>query len=75
MKQARSTHSCRAARTTCVQSTISPNKTYRRARTFPSRISWSCMALSSIDHFTQKFGSETANQAESIAKPDEMLAK
>jgi hypothetical protein len=32
------------------------------------------MALSSHDRFTQKFGSEPANQAESIGKPDEMLA-
>ena len=32
------------------------------------------MALSSNDHFTQAFGSETANQAASIGKPDEMLA-
>jgi hypothetical protein len=32
------------------------------------------MTQSSHDHFTQKFGSETANQAESIGKPAEMLA-
>ena len=32
------------------------------------------MTQSSHDHFTQKFGSETANQADStIGKPAEML--
>ena len=68
--QARPTHR-NGMRTTCRRST-SPNKARKPARTFPSRINWSCMAPSFHGHFTQKFGSEKANQAESNGKPAKM---